>query len=64
MLLSRANFKRRYAKYVRFSAVLPLCATLSKLVACCGREIHSLLGSLLDIMHSLNVNALIGLNSI
>ena len=32
-----------HARYVHFLAVLPLCATLSELVACCGREMHSLL---------------------
>ena len=32
-----------HARYVHFSAVLPLWATLSKLVACCGQEMHSLL---------------------
>ena len=32
-----------HARYVHFSAVLPLCATLSKLVACCGWDMHSLL---------------------
>ena len=32
-----------HARYVHFSALLPLCATLSKLVACCRREMHSLL---------------------
>ena len=31
-----------HARYVHFSAVLPRSATLSKLVACCGREMHSL----------------------
>ena len=32
-----------HARYVHLSAVLPLCATLSKLVACCEREMHCLL---------------------
>ena len=30
----------KHARYVNFSAVLPLRATLSKLVACCGREMQ------------------------
>ena len=32
-----------HARYVHFSAILPLHATLSELVACCGREMHSVL---------------------
>ena len=32
-----------HTRYEDFSAVLPRCETLSKLVACCGREMHCLL---------------------